>query len=62
MAAGITSKNDGHVHNFTVGGFGNGGTDFVNGHAHQIVNFQVFEGSGHNHKLKGLRMEDRPNT
>ena len=61
MASGVTSKNDGHVHSYMADGFGNGGTDFVNGHAHKIMNFQVFEGSGHIHKLKNLRPEDRPN-
>ena len=48
---GRTSVSDNHTHSYTIDQDGNGQTDVVDGHMHDIVNRVVQESDGHTHGL-----------
>jgi len=46
-----TTNDDGHKHTGVVDANGNGVTDGLSGHSHEIVNMQVQMAHGHGHNL-----------
>lgn len=47
-----TGEMDGHKHSADVDAEGNGKTNEVNGHSHEVAAFKVGEAGGHTHSLK----------
>lgn len=53
-----TGETDGHKHTADVDAEGNGMTDTVNGHKHEIRGWQLLEAGGHRHSLQKPQMEE----
>ena len=50
---GMTTKDEGHKHEYEMSNVGNGSTSVVNDHSHQVINFKVIPAEDtHTHDLE----------
>ena len=50
----LTTTDNGHRHTVALTEDGNGSTDFLDGHSHDVINFDAGTSHGHTHRIDGL--------